>query len=175
MRLLNKVPSFQRQQSIFKVFMMHLPHLLDFCTKRGFVLQVSALAGKRPGWIDFESNITADWENDILLTYNTFANIPHLLGAHWMLFHCSTVYNCLTQKTLRSKMVFLTIEFANKAKINILSARDCHIFSPKGFFLAGFSWPLYNLSNVLVSGCPSLLIPTWWSLHVSNVYLFFNV
>ena len=46
MKLLNKVPSFQRQQSIFKVFMIHLPHLLDFCTKRGFVLQVSALAGK---------------------------------------------------------------------------------------------------------------------------------
>ena len=28
---------------------------------------------------------------------------------------------------------------------------------------------VYNRSNVLVSGCPSLLIPTWWSLHVSNV------
>ena len=48
-------------------------------------------------------------------------------------------------------------------------------FFPKGVFSGRFFWPLYNRSNVLVSSCPSPLIPTWWSLHVSNVYLFLNV
>ena len=49
-------------------------------------------------------------------------------------------------------MVFLTIEYVNKAEIPYL------VFTR--FFLAGFFWPPYNRSNVLVSGCPSLLIPT---------------
>ena len=49
---------------------------------------------------------------------------------------------------------------------------SCHIFSLKGFILGGFFWPPYNRSNVLVSGYPPLLIPTWWGVHFSNVYLF---
>ena len=50
-------------------------------------------------------------------------------------------------------MVFLTIEYVNKAEIPYLVFTR---YDPGGVFF----WPPYNRSNVLVSGCPSLLIPT---------------
>ena len=100
---------------------------------------------------------------------------------------------CKQDEIQRGKMVFLTIESANKAEITILSAPDTNTpglrpehygslghgtypdflsyFFPKGFFSGRFFfWPPYNRSDVLVSGCPSLSIPIWWSLHVSDGY-----